>query len=57
MFVTGRGRSLPGREVTPIKAINQKIFLALCIAAWTEVIHVFIHDLLPLLVHLLTPLH
>lgn len=56
MFVTGRERRSPGREVTPIKAINQKIILALCIAAWTEVLHVFIHDLLPLLVHLLISL-
>jgi hypothetical protein len=53
MFVTGRGCESPRKEVISLPAMNQKILAALCIAAWTDALHVFLHDLLPLLVRLL----
>lgn len=54
MFVTGQGPASPGKEVlNSLKAIKQKVLVALCIAAWVDVLHVFLHDFLPLVVHLL----
>lgn len=53
MFVTEWERGSPWKEVNSLKAIKQKILVALCIAAWTDTLHVFLHDLLPLVVRLL----
>jgi hypothetical protein len=41
--------------VTPVSA-KEKVLAALCIAAFTEALKLFLHDLLPVLVRLLLAL-